>query len=199
MLINAKNLAELVNFIWFPRVFFILLGSILPKKVLYYVFGDGNWWQHALLIIYFTWPINGIFLFSFRLCVILLYQCEYPRRRHSNTWWTPSKLRNCVPLQYCYSKLILITSVPRKEPVDFFHFVTIKSCGKRILFCLNNVSFWKWLNVCSINNFLRFYIYLNKICGIGFNNVVNGYRCFYKWDTHISFILIQILICMRLI
>lgn len=198
MLINAKNLAELVNFIWVPRIFF-LLGSILLKKVLYYVFGDGNWWQHALLINYFTWPINSIFLFSFRLCVILLYPCGYPRRHHSNTWWTPSKLRNCVPLQYCYSKLHTHKLCTQELASRLFPSVTIKSCGKRIQFCLNNVSFWKWLNVCSINNFLRFYIYLNKICGIGFNNVVNCYRCFYKWDTHINFILIQILICMRLI
>lgn len=158
-----------------------------------------------IIKIYFSWPINDFF-FPFRLCVILLHPCEYQERHHSSIWWTLLKLCNCVPLQFCYSKLHTHKLCTQGWASRLFPLLLLSSHMEiRILICLNNVSLCKlqtknlWLNVCLINNLLRFYIYLNKICGIGLNNVVNVSKYFLKVGYTHQFILIRIVICMRLI
>lgn len=137
-----------------------------------------------IIKIYFSWPINDFF-FPFRLCVILLHPCEYQERHHSSIWWTLLTLCNCVPLQFCYSKLHTHKLCTQEWASRLFPLLLLSSDMEiRILICLNNVSFCKlqtknlWLNVCLINNLLRFYIYLNKIWGIGLNNVVNVSKYF---------------------
>lgn len=108
---------------------------------------------------------NKWFFFPFRLCVILLHPCEYQERHHSSIWWTLLTLCNCVPLQFCYSKLHTHKLCTQEWARRLFSPLLLSSRVEiKILICLNNVSFCKlqtknlWLNVCLINNLLWFYI-----------------------------------------
>lgn len=173
----------------FIRFSFTEEGSLLGFLVM--VIDVCNWCHHEKLK--FIFHDQLMIFFPFRLCVILLHPCEYQERHHSSIWWTLLTLCNCVPLQFCYSKLHTHKLCTQEWASRLFPLLLLSSDMEiRILICLNNVSFCKlqtknlWLNVCLINNLLRFYIYLNKICGIGLNNVVNVSKYFYKWDTRIN-------------